>query len=91
MSAPSLFDTPALHRLRDSERVLIAGARGGFDLLSGLPLAFALHERQKTVFLANLTFTPVTRTDAPQVAPGVFAVDAATTGSPAYFPERRCS
>jgi hypothetical protein len=40
MSAPTLFDTPILHRLRDCERILIAGAGGGYDLLSGLPIAF---------------------------------------------------
>lgn len=88
MCAATLFDTPGLHRLNDCDRILIAGAGGGFDLLSGLPLAFALAERGKTVFLANLTFTPVTRTTASQVGPGVFEVRADTTGSPAYFPEK---
>ncbi|WP_218001040.1 hypothetical protein [Nocardia aobensis] len=60
------------------ERILIAGAGGGFDLLSGLPIAFALHEHLETIFLSNLTFTPITRTDARPVAAGVFEVDADT-------------
>ncbi|WP_216911865.1 DUF1152 domain-containing protein [Nocardia noduli] len=88
MAALTLFDTPLLHRLRNCERVLIAGAGGGFDLLSGLPLAFALHERHKTVFLANLTFTPVTRIGAQPVAAGLFEIDAETTGPMSYFPEK---
>ncbi|MEV0670097.1 DUF1152 domain-containing protein [Mycobacterium sp. NPDC050441] len=88
MPVPTLFDTPVLHRLRDCERILIAGAGGGHDLISGLPIAFALHERGKTVFLANLTFTPVTRTKAQQVAPGLFETRADTIGPLAYFPEK---
>ncbi|MEC3957178.1 DUF1152 domain-containing protein [Nocardia sp. CDC153] len=88
MATLTLFDTPLLHRLRDSERILIAGAGGGFDLLSGLPVAFSLWERGKTVFLANLTFTPVARTDARPVAPGLFEIDADTGGSASYFPEK---
>lgn len=88
MTAPTLLDTSVLHRLRNCERILIAGAGGGHDLISGLPIAFALHEQHKTVLLANLTFTPVTRTSAQPVAPGLFEVDADTSGSPAYFPEK---
>ncbi|MEU6583895.1 DUF1152 domain-containing protein [Nocardia sp. NPDC046763] len=88
MGALSLFDTPALHRLRDCSRVLVAGAGGGFDVLSGLPMAFALQEQGKSVVLANLTFTPVTRTTARQVGPGLFEIDAETEGSDAYFPEK---
>ncbi|ONM46387.1 DUF1152 domain-containing protein [Nocardia donostiensis] len=88
MSAPTLFDTPILHRLHDCERILIAGAGGGHDLLSGLPIAFALQERHKTVFLANLTFTPVHRTTAQPVAPGLFETHADTSGPPGYFPEK---
>ncbi|NKY43753.1 DUF1152 domain-containing protein [Nocardia cerradoensis] len=88
MVAPTLFDTPLLHRLQHCERILIAGAGGGFDLLSGLPIAFALHEHLETIFLANLTFTPVTRTDARPVAAGVFEVDADTDCPVSYFPEK---
>lgn len=88
MVAPTLFDTPLLHRLRHCERILIVGAGGGFDLLSGLPMAFALHEHHKTIFLANLTFTPITRTSAQSVATGLFEIDADTSGPISYFPER---
>ncbi len=87
MAAPALFDTPLLHRLQSCERILVAGAGGGFDLLSGLPIAFALRERHKTVFLANLTFTPVTRASARPVAAELFEIDADTSGQASYFPE----
>ena len=67
MPALSLFDTPPLHRLRDCERILVAGAGGGFDVLSGLPMAFALREQGKSVMLANLTFTPVARAEGAEL------------------------
>lgn len=88
MSAPSLFDTPMLHQLRNCERVLVVGAGGGCDFLSGLPVAFALRERGKTVFLANLTYTAIARTTARPLAPGVFEARADSTGPRTYFPEK---
>ncbi|WP_425971011.1 DUF1152 domain-containing protein [Nocardia salmonicida] len=88
MLTPSLLDTSVLFRLADAERVLVVGAGGGFDLLTGLPIAFALRERGKTVYLANLTFTAATRTTARSVAPGLFEVDAHTEGQSEYFPEK---
>ncbi|GAB2515816.1 DUF1152 domain-containing protein [Nocardia heshunensis] len=87
MGGDSLFETPVLRQLRECERVLVVGAGGGFDVLSGLPIVMALLERGTSVFLGNLTFTAVTRTSAQQVGPGVFAVDAESEG-PTYFPEK---
>ncbi len=57
-------------------------------MLSGLPIAFELRGRGKTVFLANLTFTAVSRTAAKLLAPGLFEVCADTDGPQGYFPER---
>lgn len=49
--------SPLLTLLEQSERILIAGAGGGFDVFSGLPLYKYLKDRKKTVFLANLSFS----------------------------------
>src|SRR5215212_9919229 len=86
---PSLLEPPLLARLRQHERVLIAGAGGGFDVYAGLPLYFALRAAGKRVFLANLTFTYLGETDARHLAPHLAAVDVETTGADRYFPERR--
>ena len=51
------FRLPFFEELRRAQNVPIAGAGGGFDLFSGLPLAFNLHAAGKRVFLANLTFS----------------------------------
>ena len=40
MNPISGFDLPFFQKLSDSRRVLIAGAGGGFDVFSGLPLYF---------------------------------------------------
>jgi hypothetical protein len=51
------LNLPILDHLQNSQRILIAGAGGGFDIFAGLPLYFTLREQGKTVFLANLSFT----------------------------------
>lgn len=43
--------------LSSSQTVLVAGCGGGYDVLSGLPLFFALRKQGKKVLLANLSFT----------------------------------
>jgi len=85
----SLFEPPLLTRLRQYDRILIAGAGGGFDVYAGLPLAIALRSAGKQVFLANLTFSYLGETDVAYLAPHVAAVTELTTGGDRYFPERR--
>ena len=86
---PSLWEPPLLGRLRRHDRILIAGAGGGFDVYSGLPLFFALRAARKEVFLANLTFTYFGETDAALLAPNLRVVTLETSGADRYFPERR--
>jgi hypothetical protein len=85
----SLFEPPLLSRLARHERILIAGAGGGFDVYAGLPLALALRRAGKQVFFANLTFTYLGETDVSYLAPHVAVVTPTTTGADRYFPERR--
>jgi len=84
----SLLEPPLLSRLKRHDRILIAGAGGGFDVYAGLPLVVALRSAGKQVFLANLTFTYLGETDAQYLAPHLAAVTPATTGADRYFPER---
>ena len=50
--------TPRIFSLLEpASTVLIAGCGGGYDILSGIPLYFALKEKGKKVLLANLSFT----------------------------------
>lgn len=82
-----MLELPAWTRLKAANRVLIAGAGGGFDVFSGLPLALALHEAGKQVHLANLSFS---RLDAPGttwIHDHVAVVDTSTPLAP-YLPER---
>jgi len=57
MLRPALFT-----RLERHDRILIAGAGGGFDVYAGLPLFLAARTMGKTVFLASLSFTELQRT-----------------------------
>lgn len=52
-----MWSLPFLERLAASERILIAGAGGGFDVYAGLPLALRLIAQGHQVFLGNLAIT----------------------------------
>jgi len=64
----SLLEPVLFSRLKQHDRILIAGAGGGFDVYAALPLATALRRIGKQVFLANLTFTYLGETDAEQTS-----------------------
>ena len=74
--------------LESAERILVAGAGGGFDVYAGLPIYERLRRLGKQVWLANLSFTNVAGTDAKQLGRALWAVDPTSAGSDAYFPER---
>src|SRR5438045_1644226 len=78
---------PFFQRLENSERILLAGAGGGFDIFCGLPLYFALRKAGKEVHLASLSFSALSATKAEHLSPVLFKVDADTAHSNDYFPE----
>ena len=88
---PSLRDLPLFAALADSQRILIAGAGGGFDIYGGLPLAFALRERGAEVFLGSMCFVTVGFSMDSWIAPDLAAVQPDSRGFAEYFPERTLS
>jgi hypothetical protein len=74
--------------LEHSQRILVAGAGGGFDVYAGLPIYERLRSLGKQVFLANLSFTDLGNTNARQVTRALYSVDSETSGGDDYFPER---
>ncbi|MER8182679.1 DUF1152 domain-containing protein [Kitasatospora sp. NPDC094015] len=86
---PSLFEPPLLTRLMAADRILIAGAGGGFDVYAGLPIALALREAGKDVHLANLSFSHLHGLDTDVwLESDVAAVRPDTRSAERYFPER---
>ncbi|MCW3097721.1 MAG: hypothetical protein JWL77_3339 [Chthonomonadaceae bacterium] len=83
----ALFQLPLFAELEKSQTILLAGAGGGFDLFTGLPLYFALREAGKQVFLANLSFSSIYASNGRRSAPALVEVTAHTRGSETYFPE----
>jgi hypothetical protein len=79
---------PLFRELAACERILLAGAGGGFDLLAGLPLYFALRALGKAVHLANLTFSAMAASDAAPLGAALHRVRATTQGDGRYFPEK---
>ena len=78
---------PLFDQLAASERILLAGAGGGFDVFSALPLYFALREAGKHVRLASLSFSYLGGSDAPMVAPALYEVAGDHAHALPYFPE----
>jgi hypothetical protein len=74
--------------LEQCQRVLVAGAGGGFDVYAGLPVYERLRSLGKAVSLANLSFTLLDGTSARQITRALYEVEAQTEGEDEYFPER---
>ncbi|WP_418959528.1 DUF1152 domain-containing protein [Streptomyces tritici] len=85
----ALHTNPLFSRLGSAERVLVAGAGGGFDVYAGLPIALSLLHQGKEVHLANLTFSSIggLPEDA-WLAPDVAVVTPESSPHQTYFPER---
>ncbi|OII70629.1 DUF1152 domain-containing protein [Streptomyces sp. CC77] len=85
----SLHVNPLFARLDTAQRVLVAGAGGGFDVFAGLPLALSLHHQGKRVHLANLSFSALAGLPSEAwLAPDVAVVTPETGVHHRYFPER---
>lgn len=66
----------------------MAGCGGGYDVLSGMSLYFALRAQGKNVTLANLSFTNLPATGGKELCSGCFEVTSSTKpGKDSYFPE----
>ncbi|MEZ0386612.1 MAG: DUF1152 domain-containing protein, partial [Verrucomicrobium sp.] len=80
---------PLFEELADCQSILLAGAGGGYDVYSGLPLYFALRAIGKTVHLANLSFATLPEGRNSRLTPACVAVTADTPCGGSYFPELR--
>jgi hypothetical protein len=78
---------PLFAELEQARTILIAGAGGGFDVFSGLPLYFGLRAAGKQVHLANLSFSRLEAATGRQLAPAALEVTADSRVSAGYFPE----
>jgi hypothetical protein len=87
-----MLKIPLFEKLEPARTILIAGAGGGFDVFSGLPLYFALRSAGKAAHLANLTFSNLPPESAGRtLAPALTEVTADSEGSKYYFPEKHLS
>jgi hypothetical protein len=78
---------PFFQKIENAQSILLAGAGGGFDIFSGLPLYFGLRDQGKHVHLANLSFSPLFSATGRRLSPALLEVTAATQTGRDYFPE----
>jgi hypothetical protein len=83
----SFLRIPFFDAVADARTVLIAGAGGGYDIFSGLPLYFGLRGMGKTVHLANLSFSQLYGSTGKRHGEALVEVTHKTEGSVRYFPE----
>ncbi|NLS96343.1 MAG: DUF1152 domain-containing protein [Planctomycetaceae bacterium] len=88
MSSLHGFELPFFAELENSQRILIAGAGGGFDVFTGLPLYFLLKASGRDAYLANLSFSSLPDSVGRRLAPGLLEVTADSQGYAYYFPEQ---
>jgi hypothetical protein len=81
------LQSPFFAELEKSHMILLAGAGGGFDVFSGLPLYFGLRAAGKQVHLANLSFSYLGGATGRQLTPAVLEVTADSEVTEDYFPE----
>ena len=79
---------PLFGEIETARSILLAGAGGGFDIFSGLPLYFCLRSLGKQVHLANLSFSLLPEATGRRLRPDLLEVTAATQSGRNYFPEK---
>lgn len=84
----SISENPLFAKLSSLDNILIAGAGGGYDIYSGVPLYMALRRQGKTVHLSNFSFSFLHKAIAKEIFSKCFAVDASKITHLDYFPEK---
>lgn len=83
----NFLNLPFFAELEQAKSILLAGAGGGFDIFSGLPLYFGLRSIGKKVHLANLSFSHLEAATGSRLSPAVLEVTADSQWRGGYFPE----
>jgi hypothetical protein len=78
-------------RLEGSERILLVGAGGGFDLLAGVPLFEHLIAHGKQPYYGSLSFSELAKARGQKLSSRLLEVRADAGGDDHYFPERYLS
>jgi len=70
----SYLTLPFFNELEAAQNILLAGAGGGYDIFTGLPLYFSLRAAGKQVHLANVSSSYLPPPKTPQLSPFMLKV-----------------
>lgn len=85
------MEPPFLKEICRHDNILLAGAGGGFDIFSGIPLFEYLTSKGKEVHLASLSFSSLKDSRGEKLRNDFLKVLPDTPGDNWYFPERYLS
>jgi hypothetical protein len=83
----SYLTLPFFHELEKAKNVLLAGAGGGYDIFTGLPLYFALQSAGKQVHLANVSSSYLPPAKTRQLSPFILKVSTEISQFVHSFPD----
>lgn len=82
---------PFLQALEPCQRILLAGAGGGFDVVAAVPIYEYLRAQGKQPYLASLSFSELSRARGRMLNQNILEVLPEAGGDDEYFPERYLS
>lgn len=81
------MQTPFFEQTQSAKNILLVGAGGGFDIVSGIALYSHFRQQGKSLVLANLSFSALDFSGSEEVCPGTFRISRQSDDLP-YFPEK---
>ncbi len=85
-----MFKLPFVKEIEHSEKILLSGAGGGFDVFGGIPLYFNIKNKKKEIGFASYSFTDLDDIDAEFINENCAVIRYSTLASREfeYFPEK---
>lgn len=79
---------PLFESIKESKKILISGAGGGYDIFCGIPIYIFLKKQGKDVILGNLSFSMLDTVTKKRISENLVEITSESDGIDHYFPEK---